>query len=84
MNHFILIQVCLNNAIDKKKNLLHTHLITAAHMCILQSSSSIFVSIFLLVLPLESLFHGLFYELGSSLGGTSVGYAVVIPTNYCR
>ncbi|KAI4826215.1 hypothetical protein KUCAC02_021856 [Chaenocephalus aceratus] len=48
-----------------------------------QASSSVFVSVFLLVLPLESLFHGLFYELGSSLGGTCVGYAVVIPTNYC-
>lgn len=48
-----------------------------------QVSSSIFLSMFLLVLPLESLFHGLFYELGNSLGGTCVGYAVVIPTNYC-
>lgn len=48
-----------------------------------QASSSIFVSMFLLVLPLESLFHGLFHELGKSLGGTCVGYAVVIPTNYC-
>lgn len=48
-----------------------------------QPSSSIFVSVFLLVLPLESLFHGLFHELGNSLGGTCVGYAVVIPTNYC-
>ncbi|KAK5867033.1 hypothetical protein PBY51_011556 [Eleginops maclovinus] len=48
-----------------------------------QASSSLFVSMFLLVLPLESLFHGLFHELGSSLGGTCVGYAVVIPTNYC-
>uniref|UniRef100_A0A8C6SG94 Transmembrane protein 168b n=1 Tax=Neogobius melanostomus TaxID=47308 RepID=A0A8C6SG94_9GOBI len=48
-----------------------------------QSSSSLFLSVFLLVLPLESLFHGLFYELGNSLGGTCVGYAVVIPTNYC-
>lgn len=48
-----------------------------------QPFSSIFVSTFLLVLPLESLFHGLFHELGSSLGGTCVGYAVVIPTNYC-
>ena len=38
----------------------------------------------LLVLPLESLFHGLFYELGNCLGGTCMGYAVVIPTNYCR
>ncbi|KAK2917584.1 transmembrane protein 168 [Channa argus] len=48
-----------------------------------QDSSSIFLSMFLLVLPLESLFHGLFHELGNSLGGTCVGYAVVIPTNYC-
>lgn len=48
-----------------------------------QVSSSMFVSMFLLVLPLESLFHGLFYELGNSLGGTCVGYAVIIPTNYC-
>lgn len=48
-----------------------------------QSSSSLFLSVFLLVLPLESLFHGLFYELGNSLGGTCVGYALVIPTNYC-
>ncbi|XP_041852458.1 transmembrane protein 168 [Melanotaenia boesemani] len=48
-----------------------------------QASSSIFVSTVLLILPLETLFHGLFYELGNSLGGTCVGYAVVIPTNYC-
>ncbi|XP_034541616.1 transmembrane protein 168 [Notolabrus celidotus] len=48
-----------------------------------QASSSFFVSMLLLILPLESLFHGLFHELGSSLGGTCVGYAVVIPTNYC-
>ncbi|XP_034031902.1 transmembrane protein 168 [Thalassophryne amazonica] len=48
-----------------------------------QAHSSIFVSLFLLVLPLECLFHGLFYELGNSLGGTCVGYAMVIPTNYC-
>ncbi|XP_039989096.1 transmembrane protein 168 [Xiphias gladius] len=48
-----------------------------------QASSSIFVSMFLLILSLESLFHGLFHELGNSLGGTCVGYALVIPTNYC-
>lgn len=48
-----------------------------------QASSSIFVSTFLLILPLESLFHGLFHELGGSLGGTCVGYAVVVPTNCC-
>ncbi|KAI4880695.1 hypothetical protein NFI96_018427 [Prochilodus magdalenae] len=48
-----------------------------------QHSNSLFISVFLLVLPLESLAYGLFYELGNCLGGTSVGYAVVIPTNYC-
>ncbi|KAG7454714.1 hypothetical protein MATL_G00262700 [Megalops atlanticus] len=42
-----------------------------------------FMSVFLLVLPVESLVHGLYHELGSCLGGTCVGYAVVIPTNYC-
>ncbi|MEQ2272431.1 hypothetical protein XENORESO_000151 [Xenotaenia resolanae] len=48
-----------------------------------QESRGIFISTVLLILPLESLFHGLFYELGNSLGGTCVGYAVVIPTNFC-
>lgn len=48
-----------------------------------QQSNSLFIALFLLVLPLESLAHGLFQELGNSLGGTCVGYAVVIPTNYC-
>lgn len=38
----------------------------------------------LLVVALESLIHSLFHELGSSLGGTCVGYALVVPTNYCR
>lgn len=50
----------------------------------LQPSSCLFIALFLLVLPLESLAHGLFHELGNSLGGTCVGYGVVIPTNYCR
>ncbi|OCT88995.1 transmembrane protein 168-like [Xenopus laevis] len=48
-----------------------------------QSSNGLFISMFLIVLPLESMAHGLFHELGSCLGGTSVGYAVVIPTNFC-
>ncbi|KAF7223990.1 transmembrane protein 168 [Nothobranchius furzeri] len=48
-----------------------------------QASSSLFMGMFLLNLSLECLFHGLFYELGNSLGGTCVGYAVVIPTNFC-
>ncbi|XP_030632771.1 transmembrane protein 168-A [Chanos chanos] len=48
-----------------------------------QGSDGIFMSVFLLVLPMESLAHGLFRDLGNCLGGTSVGYAVVIPTSYC-
>ncbi|XP_019370099.1 PREDICTED: transmembrane protein 168 [Gavialis gangeticus] len=48
-----------------------------------QSTNGIFMSVFLIVLPLESMAHGLFHELGNCLGGTCVGYAVVIPTNFC-
>ncbi|KAL0962696.1 hypothetical protein UPYG_G00344120 [Umbra pygmaea] len=47
-----------------------------------QPSNGLFMSVFLVVLPLESLAHGLFHELGSCLGGTCVGYAIVIPTSY--
>ncbi|RMC10119.1 hypothetical protein DUI87_12917 [Hirundo rustica rustica] len=46
-------------------------------------TNGIFMSAFLIVLPLESMAHGLFHELGNCLGGTCVGYAVVIPTNFC-
>uniref|UniRef100_A0A8C5M769 Transmembrane protein 168 n=1 Tax=Leptobrachium leishanense TaxID=445787 RepID=A0A8C5M769_9ANUR len=48
-----------------------------------QPMNGIFMSVFLIVLPLESMAHGLFHELGNCLGGTCVGYAVVIPTNFC-
>lgn len=72
----------MNNATDKKN--LPTYMLIIVRMYILQSPMGVFSTIFLLVLPLESLFHGLFHELGNTLGGTSVGYAVVIPTNYCR
>ncbi|XP_032257634.1 transmembrane protein 168 isoform X2 [Halichoerus grypus] len=48
-----------------------------------QPTNGIFLSMFLIVLPLESMAHGLFHELGNCLGGTSVGYAIVIPTNFC-
>lgn len=48
-----------------------------------QPSNGLFLSALLVVLPLESLAHGLFHELGSCLGGTCVGYALVIPTAYC-
>ncbi|XP_013866062.1 transmembrane protein 168-A [Austrofundulus limnaeus] len=48
-----------------------------------QPSNGLFLSALLVVLPLESLAHGLFHELGSCLGGTCAGYALVIPTSYC-
>ncbi|XP_020514232.2 transmembrane protein 168-A [Labrus bergylta] len=47
-----------------------------------QPSNGLFLSALLVVLPLESLTHGLFHELGGCLGGTCVGYALVIPTAY--
>ncbi|KAF3705036.1 Transmembrane protein 168-A [Channa argus] len=48
-----------------------------------QPSNGLFLSALLVVLPLESLAHGLFHELGSCLGGTCIGYALVIPNTYC-
>ncbi|XP_026875571.2 transmembrane protein 168-A [Electrophorus electricus] len=48
-----------------------------------QLSNALFMSMFLMVLSLESLAHGLFHELGNCLGGTSVGYAVIVPINFC-
>lgn len=48
-----------------------------------QSSNGLFLCALLVVLPLESLAHGFFHELGSCLGGTCVGYALIIPTAYC-
>lgn len=49
-----------------------------------QPSNGLFLSALLLVLPLESMAYGLFHELGGCLGGTCAGYALVIPTAYCR
>uniref|UniRef100_A0A146PDB0 Transmembrane protein 168 n=1 Tax=Fundulus heteroclitus TaxID=8078 RepID=A0A146PDB0_FUNHE len=47
-----------------------------------QPSNGLFLSALLVVLPLESLAHGLFHELGGCLGGTCAGYALVMPTIY--
>ncbi|XP_041833607.1 transmembrane protein 168-A isoform X2 [Melanotaenia boesemani] len=60
-------------------NLLSTVILGAVSW---QPSNGLFLSALLVVLPLESLAHGLFHELGSCLGGTCVGYALVIPTSY--
>lgn len=49
-----------------------------------QPSNGLFLSALLLVLPLESMAYCLFHELGGCLGGTCAGYALVIPTAYCR
>ncbi|CAL8318502.1 unnamed protein product, partial [Lota lota] len=48
-----------------------------------QPTNGLFLSALLVVVPLESLAHGLFHDLGSCLGGTCVGYALVIPTALC-
>ncbi|XP_061418834.1 transmembrane protein 168 isoform X1 [Lethenteron reissneri] len=48
-----------------------------------QAHNGTFMAAFLIILPLESLLFGLFHELGSCLGGTCVGYALIIPTAYC-
>ncbi|XP_051911236.1 transmembrane protein 168-A [Hippocampus zosterae] len=48
-----------------------------------QPANGFFLGALLIVLPLESLAHGLFHELGGRLGGTCVGYALVVPTTYC-
>ncbi|KAJ8262261.1 hypothetical protein GJAV_G00164430 [Gymnothorax javanicus] len=61
-------------------SLLSTVILTAISW---QPHSGTFLSMLLLVLPLESLVHGLFHELGNCLGGTCVGYALVIPTSHC-
>ncbi|XP_077988254.1 transmembrane protein 168-like [Glandiceps talaboti] len=49
-----------------------------------QKDNANFLSMFLIVLPIECMQLGLLYELGKSLGGTCVGYALVAPSNFCR
>ena len=49
-----------------------------------QDNKGLFLSALLVVVHLEALAHGLFHDLGSCLGGTCVGYALVIPTALCR
>uniref|UniRef100_A0A8C4R9A6 Transmembrane protein 168 n=1 Tax=Eptatretus burgeri TaxID=7764 RepID=A0A8C4R9A6_EPTBU len=48
-----------------------------------QEKNGTFIALFMFILPLESLVFGLFHELGSCLGGTCIGYSLIIPTAYC-
>ncbi|XP_038054487.1 transmembrane protein 168-like [Patiria miniata] len=49
-----------------------------------QDNNAAFMASWLVVLPIESMLHGVLYELGSTLGGTCTGYAVVGPSAFCR
>ncbi len=49
-----------------------------------QNHNADFIACLLIVLPIEVLFHGVLHELGSTLGGTCTGYAVVGPSAFCR
>ncbi|XP_071809907.1 transmembrane protein 168-like [Asterias amurensis] len=49
-----------------------------------QDNNAAFMASWLIVLPIESMLHGVLYELGTSLGGTCTGYAVVGPSAFCR
>uniref|UniRef100_A0A8C7S8C6 Transmembrane protein 168a n=1 Tax=Oncorhynchus mykiss TaxID=8022 RepID=A0A8C7S8C6_ONCMY len=74
MRHFCLIS----------ERLVFFSLVSTAILAAVSWQVRCYIFVFLVVLPLESLAHGLFHELGSCLGGTSVGYAVVVPTSYSR
>ncbi|KAJ8047022.1 hypothetical protein HOLleu_05896 [Holothuria leucospilota] len=49
-----------------------------------QDHNTEFLGAWLAVLPIEVLIHGLFCELGNTLGGTCTGLALVGPSSFCR
>ena len=49
-----------------------------------QNHNANFMASLLIVLPIEAMLHGVLHELGSTLGGTCTGYAVVGPSAFCR
>ena len=49
-----------------------------------QVTNAWFISSFLIVMPVESMVYSVLSSLGKCLGGTAIGYAVVIPCYSCR
>ena len=49
-----------------------------------QVTDAWFISSFLIVMPVESMVYSVLSSLGKCLGGTAIGYAVVIPCYNCR
>ena len=49
-----------------------------------QVTNAWFISSFLIVMPIESMVYSVLSSLGKCLGGTAIGYAVVIPCHNCR
>ena len=49
-----------------------------------QVTNAWFMSSFLVVMPVESMAYSVLSSLGNCLGGTAIGYAIVIPCHNCR
>ncbi|CAB4041180.1 Hypothetical predicted protein [Paramuricea clavata] len=49
-----------------------------------QVTNTWFISSFLIVMPVESMVYSVLSSLGKHLGGTAIGYAVVIPLRVCN
>eukprot|EP00058_Branchiostoma_floridae_P006046 XP_002591534.1 hypothetical protein BRAFLDRAFT_60457 [Branchiostoma floridae] len=46
-----------------------------------QATNTMFFAFLFIVLPVEITIHGLLHDLGRSVGGTCIGYAMVAPSN---